>query len=149
MGDRWAGILIFVASLVMAYEAWKLPLGVFRRPGPGVYPLLLSLLLAFLAFLLLILSYFKKNITESYNLSFSLKDLKKNIYISVLLLIYAFLFARLGFILSTLLFFLLLKPLIMKSWGFVIVGAISISLLSYLIFDVLLQSQLPKGIFGI
>jgi putative tricarboxylic transport membrane protein len=134
----------------MAYQAWNLPLGSSRRPGPGLYPLLLCLLLAFLAFLLFILPYLRKNIADSKeNLLFSGKDLKKILYLLALLFIYSFLFARLGFLLSTFLFFLLLKSLIMKSWAFVIMGAILISLLSYWIFDVLLQAQLPKGIFGI
>jgi hypothetical protein len=69
-------------------------------------------------------------------------------YILGSLLVYAFCFEKLGFFISTFFFFLLLKPLVQRPWGYVLCGSLLVTGISYLIFDTLLQSQLPKGIFG-
>lgn len=145
MTDRLSGVVLLVLSLTMGYLSWKLPLGSFQRPGPGLYPLLLSLILAFLVLFLLVSSGLKKSVKTSENNPTSEKNPKKVFYLLGSLLVYAFCFESLGFLFSTCLFFLLLKPVIEKKWSYVILGAILVTFLSYLIFDILLQSQLPKG----
>ncbi len=74
---------------------------------------------------------------------------KKIIYVLGVLLVYAFFFSILGYLLSTFLFLLLLKPVIEKKWSFVLAGALLVTLVSYFVFDVLLKAQLPRGIWGI
>ena len=145
MADRLSGVVLLVLSLTMGYLSWKLPLGSFQRPGPGLYPLLLSLILAFLVLFLLASSGLKKSVIISENIPTSGKYPKKVFYILGSLLVYAFCFESLGFLFSTFLFFLLLKPVVEKKWGYVIIGAFLVTFFSYLIFDILLQSQLPKG----
>ena len=149
MADRLSGIVLFILSLIMAYLSWKLPLGGFKRPGPGLYPLLLSLVLASLVLLLFVSSWRESPARRSEPIPASKENLKKVLYILGILLVYAFFFESLGFLFSTCLFFLLLKPVVDKKWGYIIIGAILITLSSYLIFDVLLQSQLPKGFLRI
>jgi putative tricarboxylic transport membrane protein len=127
----------------MIYLSWKLPLGSFRRPGPGLYPLLIAAILGSLT-----LYSFISTWTERGKLPQNKWDLKKVSYILGILLVYGVCFESLGFLLSTFLFFLLLKPIIQKQWSFVLIGAILVALSSYFIFDTLLQSQLPKGILG-
>jgi putative tricarboxylic transport membrane protein len=143
MSDRWSGIFLFILSILMMSLSWKLPLGSFRRPGPGLYPLLIAVILGSLTFYLFISSWLEKA-RDSQNKW----DLKKIFYILGILSVYGFCFEPLGFLLSTFLFFLLLKPIIQKQWSFVLIGAVLVALSSYFIFDILLQSQLPKGILG-
>ena len=146
--DRLSGIVLLVFAALMAYFAWKLPLGTFQRPGPGFFPLFLAFVLAPLALLLLISSRMAPPAKGEETVHQPGRERKKILYILGSLLVYAFCFDKLGFLSSTFLFFLLLKPLVQKPWGYVLSGSLLVTGLSYLIFDILLQSQLPRGIFG-
>jgi putative tricarboxylic transport membrane protein len=130
----------------MAYLSSKLPLGGFKGPGPGFYPLLVALILILLSILLMISSWFEKPRTAEKKEGM---DIKKVYYILGALLIYAVSFQRLGFLLSTFLFFLLLKPVVEKKWSFVIIGSFLVTLASYFFFQILLKCTLPEGILGI
>jgi putative tricarboxylic transport membrane protein len=143
MSERWNGMVLFILSILMIYLSWKLPIGSFRRPGPGLYPLLIAVILGSLTLYLFI-----STSLEKVKIRRNKWDLKKVSYILGILLVYSVCFESLGFLLSTFLFFLLLKPIIQKQWSFVLIGAILVALSSYFIFDTLLQSQLPKGILG-
>jgi putative tricarboxylic transport membrane protein len=147
--DRWCGIILLVFSFLTAYWAWKIPLGSAHRPGPGFFPLLLSFVLAFLAFLLLIAAWIEKLRAKPAEAPLTRREARKPLYILVVLLIYAASFQGLGFLLSTFLFLVLLKPVVGKKWPYVLTGAALATILSYLVFEVGLQSQLPKGFLGI
>jgi putative tricarboxylic transport membrane protein len=143
MSDRWSGVVLFALSILMLYFSWRLNLGTFRRPGPGLYPLLIAAILGSLTFYLFISTWLKKARNPQGEW-----DLKKIFYVLGILWVYGFCFERLGFLLSTFLFLILLKPIIQKKWSFVLIGAALVTLSSYFIFDTLLQAQLPKGIWG-
>src|SRR5262245_22568357 len=49
-----SGLLFIGLAAVFAWQGWSLPMGSSVRMGPGYFPLLLSGLLAFLGFLVLI-----------------------------------------------------------------------------------------------
>jgi hypothetical protein len=147
--DHWCGIILLLFSLLTAYWGWKIPLGSAHRPGPGFFPLLLSFILAFLALLLLITSWIEKAREKSGEVPLSRREARKPLYILVILSIYAVSFQGLGFLLSTFLFLVLLKPVLGKKWSYVLTGAALATIISYLVFEVLLQSQLPKGFGGL
>ena len=151
MADRLSGVVLLVFTALIAYFAWELPLGTFHRPGPGFFPLFLSLVLGALALLLLTSSLMAmplKPVEKEEKVQPHKRELRKIFYILGSLLVYAFCFDKFGFLISTFLFFLLLKPLVQKPWGYVLSGSLLVTVISYLIFDTLLQSQLPRGIFG-
>jgi hypothetical protein len=139
-------LLVFTA--LMAYFAWNLPRGSFHRPGPGFFPLFLAIILGALALLLLISSWMAMPVKKKEEVQPEKSDLRKTSYILGTLLVYAFCFEKFGFLISTFFFFLLLKPLVQKPWGYVLCGSLLVTVVSYLIFDILLQSQLPKGFLG-
>jgi hypothetical protein len=66
----------------------------------------------------------------------------------IALLVYSIGMDYLGFLVSTTIFlaflFLAVDP---QRWYIVIFGSIGVSVISYAIFEILLQSPLPKGIF--
>ena len=65
------------------------------------------------------------------------------------LVVYALVLNRLGFIITTaLLVAFLLRAIIPQKWSVVISGAVLTPLFTYLIFQVCLQTQLPRGFFG-
>jgi hypothetical protein len=151
LADRLSGVVLLVFTALIAYFAWKLPLGTFHRPGPGFFPLFLALVLGALALLLLTSSLMVmpvKPVKQEEKVPPHKRELRKIFYILGSLLVYAFCFDKFGFLISTFLFFLLLKPLVQKPWGYVLSGSLLVTVISYLIFDTLLQSQLPRGIFG-
>jgi hypothetical protein len=148
LADRLSGSVLLGFTALMGYFAWKLPRGSFHRPGPGFVPLFLALVLGALALLLLISSWMAMPVKQEQNVQPDKSDLTKTFYILGSLLVYAFCFDKFGFLISTFLFFLLLKPLIERPWSYVLSGSLLVTVISYLIFDMLLQSQLPRGIFG-
>ncbi len=78
-----------------------------------------------------------------------LKSLIKVSPVLILLVLYAVLLDTLGFLIVTfLLIFLLLEVIYRRKWWVGLITALAGSLGSYLIFQVWLQSQLPKGLLG-
>ena len=75
---------------------------------------------------------------------------KKVVFILVALLLYAYVFVPLGFILSTILLLIFLfKAVEPQRWSWAILGAIISTLAAYGVFHLWLRSPLPKGFLGI
>jgi putative tricarboxylic transport membrane protein len=129
-------------------EAVQLPFGTLRAPQSGFWPSILGILL-----LLFSLIHFGKAIekrVERENSFWSQSGAWKRIgLVAGSLIAFALVFEPLGYLLAVFLLmsFLLriIKP--MKWWLVVVVGLLS-SVLSYLIFGVLLSTPLPSGILG-
>jgi len=50
--DRVAGAVLCVIGGLIVWQGWSLPFGTFRVPGPGMLPVTLAVILAFLGLLL-------------------------------------------------------------------------------------------------
>jgi putative tricarboxylic transport membrane protein len=125
-------------------------------PGPGFFPLLLGSLLGILGILLLVKSWIERRKAVGHDKEQSGEGAglagfwtnKKPFSVLAGLVIYSAILERLGFLLSTFLFLmLLLRGVGSQKWTLAIITAVSISLLSYLIFEIWLKAQLPPGIF--
>jgi putative tricarboxylic transport membrane protein len=143
--DRLSGILILIFSGVTLYLALRVPMGKISKPGPGVFPLLLSLVIGLLALLLTLRSLSPKKQPE---VEAQEKTAHKwgVLYLLGNFCLYAFLFRSLGFIISTSVFLIALKPIIKKKWIPVLLGSLFISLSFFLFFYYLLKVELPMGI---
>jgi putative tricarboxylic transport membrane protein len=154
------GILWIAVAGVISFFSLRLPLEDTRRtvglPGPGFFPLLLGVLLALLGVLLLVKSWIERRKAVGHEKGPSGEGAglagfwanKKPFSVLAGLIIYSAILERLGFLLSTFLFLiLLLRSVARQKWTLSIITALSISLLSYLIFEVWLKAQLPPGIF--
>ena len=76
--------------------------------------------------------------------------MKKIVLTVIALLAYATTMDYLGFLVSTFFFsFFLLRMIEPQRWGVVILESLLASGVSYLIFEIWLQAQLPRGIFQI
>jgi len=65
------------------------------------------------------------------------------------MIVYSFIFDKIGFILSTfLLIVFFLRVIAPQRWAVTILIAFFCAVGSYLLFDVLLSAELPKGILG-
>jgi len=119
-------------------------------PGPGLFPFLAGMLLIVFSLSVFLKATFqkesgKKNIRQLWATS----HLKKVLYTIAVLLIYTLLLERVGFLLMTLLLFIfLLRKIEPQKWRLVIGLSVLASVGAYLMFDRILQVQLPRGLFG-
>jgi hypothetical protein len=121
-------------------------LGSLASPGPGFISFLSGLFLGTFSFIL----YLKALKEGKSDRSFWEENAnKKEIFLTIsALVIYSLLFEVLGFLASSVLFFLFMGRIITrKSWRLTISLSALASSTAYLMFDVWFKSQLPIGLF--
>ena len=143
--DRLSGILFLIFSGVTIYLALRLPMGRMGKPGPGIFPLLLSVVIGFLALSLLL-----GNLRSKGELGTEERPVPKwrLVYLLGDLCLYVFLLRPLGFLISTWIFLIVLKPIIKKKWIPVLLGSLFISASFFFFFNYLLKVELPMGILA-
>ena len=141
----WLGlaVLICIGSL-------RLSLGSFQNPGPGFFPFIAGLVLGTLAAVV----YFQARRAaasareSSRPLWANPGGVKKVVLTTIALMGYAISMNYLGFLISTFLFLIfLLRTIEPQRWGMVILESLLASGISYLVFEIWLKAQLPRGIF--
>jgi len=147
--DFWSSIFWILFSLGVIKLTTRLPLGSLHEPGSGFFPLLLSLIILGLSLGLFLRTLGKGRLQLGGIASQLVKSLMKIAPVLILLSLYAIFLDTLGFMLVTfLLIFLLLEVIYRQKWWVSLITASAGSLGSYFIFQIWLQSQLPKGLFG-
>jgi hypothetical protein len=144
-------VWIIIATMI-CIASLSLKLGSFRHPEPGMFPFIIGCVIILLSSMqLIIFLMHTKNMSEIFNSWPHSWRLKRSVIAVFLLLIfYAGTFSYLGFFLCTFLFFVaLFKIMGRKTWGYIIFSSLTVSFLSYLLFQTLLKIYLPKGPFGI
>jgi len=140
------GVLICLSSL-------HLSLGDFHNPGPGFLSFFAGLVLA-------VFSLVTHLQARKHSASGKEKDSKpiwtnrqngfKMVLTVIALLVYSLLMNYLGFLVSTFLFLVFILRIIKpQRWPVALVGALLVSLAFYGIFELGLQSHLPKGPFKV
>ena len=140
----WLGFAIYIGI-----ESFRLPLGSFRDPGPGFLPLLIGLILAGLS----VVCFIQARTAESMERKgswYSRERWKNLVWILLALFSYALVLDILGFLVSTflLLIFLFRFGMEPQKWFWAIGGSVVASLSCYVVFELWLRTQLPKGILG-
>jgi hypothetical protein len=144
---KWERIAALVLTLIgagAALEAWKMGLGDFHQPGPGFFPLWLSLILALVSF-----SYLLTRMgTDSKPVALWTKETWVRPTLAAgIMFAFANLLGWLGFFSST--FFLFVVWLVIierEKWS--TIGLVSVlgTLCLYFVFTLFLKIPLPKGI---
>jgi putative tricarboxylic transport membrane protein len=145
---KYPGIFFLLLSIYVCKVSLKLGLGSLHKPGSGFISFWSGIFLGAIALIMLIqdIWFNKANRAEE-------KKGKTNwravllalaaLFISILI------FERLGYIISTILFVgFLLKCIEKKGWFVTILASLLMTFVSYYIFKIWLQAELPKGIFG-
>ena len=143
--DRVSGILITIFSGVTIFLALKLPVGHIWKPGPGIFPIILSLVIGVLS-LCLFLGTFRPRVESEPRVSLIPKW--RLVYLFGDLILYGIFFRPLGFLISTWIFLILLKPIVKKRWVPVLLGSLFISGGFFFFFNYLLKVELPLGILA-
>ena len=145
-GFSWIGI-----GVVICFLAWRVHLGSFREPGPGFVAFVSGLFISGVG-LVMVLSQIVSRIShdDSFNLGLAFQNIlwQRLGYTMALLFGYAAFLNILGYILDT---FLVMWGLLYdrkkNNWALSFLTSLVIAGGSYLLFEVWLRSQLPRGIF--
>ena len=144
-GLFWLGV-----GLLLSLWATRYSIGSLILPGPGSLPLVLGLILILLSIILIARGILSSRVTGRDSPPLLLTGWKKGVYTVVILLLGAFFFERLGYLLT---FFLLIVFLMRgagaQSWKRTVLVAICSALGVYLVFVRLLEQPLPLGLLGI
>lgn len=152
MPDRVSSSFWLILGLMVMYLSYRLGLGTLTNPGPGFLPFWCGVILAGLS--LLVFSRGRVGQTRaSRGRDYPLRKLwagrrwPKGIYVVLALLTYTLTFTHLGFLLSTtVLLIFLFRAIESEKWGVAIGGALLASLISFVVFNLWLDVQLPRGI---
>lgn len=147
-GQRASVLVLLVFAFLFFLQGTRYRIGSLRAPEPGFFPIVLSGILGLFGVIFLVMESIRKGISKA--------DVKhpwvgmrwsKTVWVSIALILYVVFFDQGGFLLVTFLLveflFIFGKP---ERWGWATVGAILSSVISYLVFKVMLQIQLPSGI---
>jgi len=149
--NRVGGVIWLALGIGLCIGSTKFVLGDFHKPGPGFMPILSGAFLG-LCGLILIFSSTSKRFLEEEKLEGKKILAKKNWrnFFLILLSLFSFnlLLEPLGFLLTGFLFlFFSLKLVNPNKWLMPLGLSLCAVILSYLLFYVLLNCQLPRGIF--
>jgi len=143
--ERVASFIFFLTGVYGLIFSLSLPMGRLSEPGAGVFPLIVSLLLL-LAGTSMFFAGTEKAFANGF-LSF-LKEQKVPFLIILITVVFIFLLEILGYVVTASLYIFLLFSVVSRyKWSFALTCAGLIGIVSWYIFDILLETPLPKGIF--
>ena len=145
--DIFSSLFFMLLSIYICLKSVGLSFGTFSRPGAGFFPFLSGLVIGCLAIIICFRTWITKKMHEK--LSKERIPWRPILLTFCCMLGFTIFVESLGFNFTTVLFIgVLLRVVENKSWTVTAVSAIGITLGAYLVFDLLLRSQLPRGPFG-
>jgi putative tricarboxylic transport membrane protein len=145
--DTISGLFLLLVSVAICVGSLRLDVGTPNTPGSGFFPLLTGLVLA--AFSIIILVQARKE--EDKPVRFWEPGAnRKGIYLSFLfILFYALLLERAGFVVSTIVFFILMSRFVCgHTWRTTILFSTVTAFATYAVFAYVLHAPLPTGLLG-
>ncbi len=144
-----SGAIIVVFAAVICIAASKLSFGTPRNPGPGFLPLAYGTALFFLALLFVLKTALQRQKEKAEESPWRGLPWKQVSYTLAVLLGYALLLTRLGYLVCT---WMLMAFLF---WGegtkrrsYAVIASLAVSVATYLIFKGILKVRLPSGVLG-
>ena len=148
--DLISGLFWFGIGLLLSIWSTSYQIGSLIQPGPGFLPLALGLLLILLSFILLARAIKSLRIPQEALASFLFGGWKKVAYTVVVLVLGAFFFETIGYLLTFFfLVMLLMRGAGSESWKKTLLVAFLSALGVYLVFVLLLEQPFPRGLLGI
>ena len=146
--DRISSIFWLFLSLGILKESWGLPFGSLSRPMHGFFPFTVGTVLGLLSLAYLLKSWLGRKKEEEGFKFFPVSGGSKRIGLTLgSLLVFYLLLESAGFLIAAFfLIFVLIRFVEPQKWFYSVAIAVLISLSSYLLFQVVLKSNLPMGI---
>jgi putative tricarboxylic transport membrane protein len=146
--ELWGGIIGLALSLFVIKSGYDLKLGTINDPGSGYVLFYCGILMVIFSGATLISA-----ITDggpTFKSLWAGVNWTKPLLVIAALVVFAFVFERLGFLLSTMLLLLaMLRAIDPVRWTLAVPLAILVPLASWYVLQKLLLIQLPSGMFGI
>jgi hypothetical protein len=150
--DTASGLFwLFIGLGLAIWTLRSYEIGRLTQPGPGYLPLALGIILILLS-LILLAAQMKKTPSSGQAVlpAVHAGGWKKIVYTVLVLMAAAFFFEQVGYLLT----FFFLMVLLMKagereSWKRILLTAFLTTVCVYVVFVLLLQEQLPRGILGV
>jgi putative tricarboxylic transport membrane protein len=148
--DIISSLFWMAMGIGVCYGGYNLDLGTLNDPGSGFMFFWVGTLMIGLSLIILLKAIKKATVAGELKILWTEIRWKKVVSILIVLLLYAYIFVPLGFILSTILLLIFLfKAVEPQRWSWAILGAIISTFAAYGLFHLWLRSPLPKGILGI
>lgn len=145
--DLISGMVLFVFGMAMFVWSLVYPFGELNSPGAGFLPRLASLVLVFLALMIVILALRKENAATKQPF-FTRPEASRRLLAALAAFVsYRLLFPVIGFTASNVIFFSLITHFVgYHSWKTSIIFSLGTTIVACLVFQVWLQMQLPDPI---
>ena len=150
--DALGGVFIFSFGLLTAYLSARMPIGSFRLPGPGMFPLCLGLLLVVLSTIFTVGLFFRDRRMkgEDAQSPVAVTSLKQVVGFMGTIAAATVLLGVLGYAPTAFLLILTLLQLLgWKAWRRNVLIALPASVFSHFLFVEWLKIPFPQGWFGI
>ena len=145
--DRIGGMFWLCFAVLFIIQSYHLGLGTLHKPGPGFLFFWVNIVLGIMSLVVLIRAWVGKKGEGPQSAIFGTQNVSKIIFVLISLFLYVLLMETVGFIPVTFFFFIYLLGIIeKKKWYYTLLVSIVVTVISYLIFETWLQSQLPKGL---
>ena len=142
--------LFFILGVLICLYSLPYKLGSLASPESGLMPFLSGAGMCVLAVIGFAHATLRNRRKEPRSPLFKGHAWQRSLLTMLALLAFQALMAPLGFALATVLFIgFLLRAIVPQRWPVVVVVSLLTTLLSYMIFEVWLKAQLPKGPWGI
>jgi hypothetical protein len=147
--DQLSSVLWFVIGFLICASSIPYRLGELRAPDMGFMPFWTGVAMCLLSALVFLEGTKAKKCGTKWENPFRGARWAKPLIAFLALIVYALLLEWLGFILTTLLLVgFLLRTIYPQKWSVVISASVLTSLMTYVVFRVWLQTQLPAGILS-
>jgi hypothetical protein len=142
MRELKSGFSFFALSLFVLWESLRAGLGTLHKPGSGFFPFCAGVVLAALSLML---------VYQGWGLRKSQKPLSLRVILAFAsLFVYSLVLESFGYLVATFLlvgiFFRLGEN---RRWWVLLGMSVSVALLTYVIFGILLRVYFPRGVLGI
>jgi putative tricarboxylic transport membrane protein len=147
--DQFSSLFWLLLGIGIAISSLRYGLGTFHEPGPGFTTFFAGSILSFLSLLLFLFSFKNRAAGDRLRELWAGLETGKVFYAVLLLGVYTLLLRPVGFLIATfLLLFLLFRiKATYRLWTIFLLSFL-VTAGAYLVFEVWLQVQLPKGILG-
>jgi hypothetical protein len=147
--DQISSAILFFLGIFIILISIPYGLGGLHAPETGFVPFMTGSVLCLLSLFGFLSATIRRKQGEKWKSILKGLYWRKPLITMCILLVYSFLLTSLGFVLSTgLLVGFLLRVIIPQKWSVVVAGAILTPLFAYLVFKVLLKTELPIGFFN-
>jgi len=150
--DQISSAVLIMLGLSISYLSIEIGLGNIRHPGPGSFPFCSGILLSSISLAIFIVATMRKILSKKGKEEPPRSAIRWRNVLSILLAlaIYAWIFEKLGFSISSfLLMFFLFKGIEPQKLWVALVASLLTVFISYSLFSLWLGIQFPTGILGI